>query len=137
MPFDHDSKGDSRNAQNSIGYPVRAGGRQHAGGRLRRRCAGHAGPGRAGSDRSRRAAEAPAEEATEAPAAAEEATAEPTEEAAAEAAATAEASETPVVLVAPAEVMEGRTPVRWYVGLGTGTDPAQIEMQQKVVEELQ
>jgi multiple sugar transport system substrate-binding protein len=85
------------------------------------------------------AAAAPAEEATEAPAAeaaAEEATAEPTEEAAAEPAATAEASETPVVLVAPAEVMEGRIPVRWYVGLGSGTDPAQIEVQQKVVDDF-
>jgi multiple sugar transport system substrate-binding protein len=80
---------------------------------------------------------APAAPAAEEAAAPEAAPAEATEAAAEEAAAeapAAEAVETPVVLVAPAEVMEGRIPVRWYVGLGSGTDPQQIAVQQAVVD---
>lgn len=79
------------------------------------------------------AAPAPAEEAAATEAAPAEATEAAAEEAAADAPA-AEAVETPVVLVAPAEVMEGRIPVRWYVGLGSGTDPQQIAVQQAVVD---
>lgn len=85
------------------------------------------------------AAEAPAEEAAaEAPA--EEAAAEeaPAEEAAAEEAPAAEA--VPEATVAPTPtpyaVIEGRTQVRWFVGLGTGTDAPQQEVQHRVVEEF-
>lgn len=83
---------------------------------------------------------APAEQAAAPTEAAPEATAAPAEEAAPADAATEEATpeavETPIVLVAPAEVMEGRIPVRWYVGLGTGTDPAQIPTEQAVVDKF-
>ena len=77
------------------------------------------------------ATEAPAAEATEAPAeaATEEATEAPTEAPAAEAAATeAPPTATPVVL------MEGRTPIRWFIGLGSGTDAQQQEAQHAVVD---
>ncbi|HYN88485.1 MAG TPA: extracellular solute-binding protein, partial [Ardenticatenaceae bacterium] len=60
--------------------------------------------------------EAPAEEATEAP----EAEAAPTEE--------------PTVLQTAVPAEEGKVQVRWFVGLGTGTDPAQIEVENQVVE---
>ncbi len=65
------------------------------------------------------AAEAPA---AEAPAAEEPAAEEPAAE---------EPEPTPTVVI-----MEGRTQIRWFVGLGTGTDPAQIEVQQRVVDEF-
>ena len=32
--------------------------------------------------------------------------------------------------------MSGRTQVRWYVGLGTGTDPAQVPTEQEVVKKF-
>ena len=35
-----------------------------------------------------------------------------------------------------AALAAGKTPVRWFVGLGTGTDPAQQEVQKAVVEEF-
>lgn len=81
------------------------------------------------------AEEAPAEEAAAEEAPAEEATPEPAAEEAtpelspADATATASAP----LVVAAAEV-EGKANVRWYVGLGSGTDPQQVEAQQAVVE---
>lgn len=83
------------------------------------------------------ATEAPAEEAAaeEEEAAAEEATPEPAAEEAtpelspADATATASAP----LVVAAAEV-EGKANVRWFVGLGSGTDAQQIAAQQAVVE---
>jgi multiple sugar transport system substrate-binding protein len=41
----------------------------------------------------------------------------------------------PEPTAAPAETTE-KTQVRWFVGLGTGTDPAQQEIQQQVVKEF-
>jgi len=80
-------------------------------------------------------AEAEAAPAEEEAAVEEEATPEPAAEEAtpelspADATATASAP----LVVAAAEV-EGKANVRWYVGLGTGTDPVQIEVQQAVVD---
>ena len=87
------------------------------------------------------AADAPAEAATEAPAAeapaAEAAATEaPAEEAAAE---EAPAAEVPAPEAAPTVAVEidpNRVQVRWFVGLGTGTDPQQQEVQNAVVEEF-
>ena len=94
------------------------------------------------------AAPAPAEQATTEAATeatpeatAEEATAEATtEEATTEAAAEATAVATPTVpapiISTPDPSMSGRTQVRWYVGLGTGTDPAQVPTEQEVVKKF-
>ena len=95
---------------------------------------GGAAPAAPAAPAEEAAAEAPAEEAAaEAPA--EEA---PAEEAAAEEAPAEEAA--PEATVAPTPtpiaVMEGRTQVRWFVGLGTGTDAQQQEIQHQVVEEF-
>ncbi len=84
------------------------------------------------------ATEAPAAE----PTATEEVAAEPTEEVAAEPEATLTAEEQAAVAsAAAAEAMaaaeaSGKTAIRWFVGLGTGTDPAQIEIQQAVVDDF-
>jgi multiple sugar transport system substrate-binding protein len=78
------------------------------------------------------AAEAPAVEAPAAEAAATEA---PAEEAAAE----APAAEEPAAAEAMTETVEidpNRVQVRWFVGLGSGTDPQQQAVQQEVVEEF-
>jgi multiple sugar transport system substrate-binding protein len=67
--------------------------------------------------------EAPA--ATEPPAATEAPTEAPTE------------GPTPTLTLYPtAAPMAGRTQVRWYIGLGTGTDPVQLEAEQKVVDDF-
>ena len=84
------------------------------------------------------AAEAPAAEApaAEAPAAEAAATEAPAEEAAAE---EAPAAEVPAPEAAPTEVVvidPDRIQVRWFVGLGTGTDPQQQEVQKAVVDEF-
>ena len=42
---------------------------------------------------------------------------------------------TPGVLFKSEPTMPDRTPVRWYVGLGAGSDPAVIEAQAQLVEE--
>jgi multiple sugar transport system substrate-binding protein len=68
---------------------------------------------------------APAEEATEAPA--EEATEAPAE---------AEATPTPGILIAGEATMPDRTPVRWYVGLGAGSDQPLLIAQQELVDEF-
>lgn len=76
------------------------------------------------------AVEEPAAEATEAPA---------EEEAAAEEPAAEEPTPTPdpsIPLVAAAEEVEGKANVRWFVGLGTGTDAPQIAAQQQVVADF-
>jgi multiple sugar transport system substrate-binding protein len=70
--------------------------------------------------------EAPAEEPTAAPET--EATLTPEEQAAQASAAAAEA-------VAAAEAA-GKTPIRWFIGLGSGTSPDQVEAQLKVVDEF-
>ena len=76
--------------------------------------------------------------ATEAPAAVEEVATE--EPAAVEPEATLTAEEQAVIAsAAAAEAVEaakasGKTAIRWFVGLGTGTDPQQIEAQQAVVD---
>ncbi len=78
------------------------------------------------------AAEAPAAEAPAAEAAATEA---PAEEAAAE----APAAEEPAAAEAMTETVEidpNRVQVRWFVGLGSGTDPQQQAVQKEVVEEF-
>ena len=84
------------------------------------------------------AMEEPTEEVMEEPT--EEVMEEPTEEVAAEPEATltaeeqaAQASAAAAEAVAAAEA-SGKTPIRWFVGLGTGTDPQQIEAQQAVVD---
>jgi multiple sugar transport system substrate-binding protein len=43
-------------------------------------------------------------------------------------------ADTPIV--APATDVAGKTTVRWFVGLGTGTDAGQLEVEQKVVDEF-
>ena len=43
-------------------------------------------------------------------------------------------ADTPIV--APATDVPGKTTVRWFVGLGTGTDPAQVELEQKVISDF-
>jgi multiple sugar transport system substrate-binding protein len=78
--------------------------------------------------------QAPAE-ATEAPAEATEAPAEATE-APAEGAAT-EVPATPTLTPYPVASCEaGKTCVRWFVGLGTGTDAPQIKTQEEVVADF-
>ena len=70
---------------------------------------------------------APTTAAAEAPtAAAEAATAAP------------EPSPTPIVIVDPNAVKAdpNKTQIRWFVGLGTGTDPEQLPVEQKVVEDF-
>ncbi len=74
-------------------------------------------------------AEAPAEESAEAEATPEPAAEEAPELSEADATATALA---PLVVAAPE--VEGKANVRWYVGLGTGTNAVQIEAQQAVVD---
>jgi len=71
---------------------------------------------------------APAPAAEEAAPAAEEAAAE--EEVAAEEATTSE-EEAPA-----AEASGDKVQIRWFVGLGTGTDPEQQAVQQEVVDEF-
>jgi multiple sugar transport system substrate-binding protein len=76
--------------------------------------------------------------ATEAPAAAEEPTAAPEPEpmatlTAAEQAAQASAAAAEAVKAAQAA---GKIPVRWFVGLGTGTSPDQIAVQEQVVADF-
>lgn len=72
------------------------------------------------------AAPAPAEQpAKEEPAEALAATEEPAAEAPA-------ATEEPAAEVA----QSGKVQIRWFVGLGTGTDPAQVEVEKKVVEDF-
>src|SRR5689334_21577353 len=76
----------------------------------------------------------PTTAAAEAPTAAAEA---PT--AAAEAATAApEPSPTPIVIVDPNAVKAdpNKTQIRWFVGLGTGTDPEQLPIEQKIVEDF-
>jgi multiple sugar transport system substrate-binding protein len=81
------------------------------------------------------ATEAPAEEAAAEEAVAEEATPEPAAEEATPELSPADATATASApLVVAAEEVEGKANVRWYVGLGTGTDPLQIEAQQAVVD---
>ena len=80
-----------------------------------------------------------AEEPTAAPAA-EEPTATPEAAPAAEPTLTAE-EQAAAAGAAAQEAMEkakaaGKIPVRWFVGLGTGTDPAQQEVQKAVVEKF-
>jgi len=71
-------------------------------------------------------------ETTEAPVADATATTEaPVADATATAAATATLTPYPV-----AECAAGKTCVRWFVGLGTGTDPAQITTQEEVVKDF-
>jgi multiple sugar transport system substrate-binding protein len=96
------------------------------------------------------AAPAPAATAAPAPApttapAAEAPTAEPTaaaapaaEPTAAAEAPTAEASPTPIVIVDPNVVKAdpNKVQIRWFVGLGTGTDPEQVPIEQKVVDDF-
>ncbi|MFL5805812.1 MAG: extracellular solute-binding protein [Roseiflexaceae bacterium] len=45
---------------------------------------------------------------------------------------------TPIVIVDPNAVKAdpNKVQVRWFVGLGTGTDPNQVELEQKVVEQF-
>lgn len=78
---------------------------------------------------------APAEEA--APAEAAPAEAAPAEAAPTEAPAEPAASEavTDTAAAAPADAGD-RVTVRWYIGLGTGGDPQQMEVQQAVVDEF-
>ncbi|HSN75485.1 MAG TPA: hypothetical protein VL334_10445, partial [Anaerolineae bacterium] len=76
--------------------------------------------------------EAPAEEAAPTEAPAEEPTLTPEEQDAADvAAAAAKAAED----MAAAEAA-GKIPVRWFVGLGTGTDPQQVAVQEEVVADF-
>lgn len=75
-------------------------------------------------------AEATTEAATEATTT-EEATAEATEEAAA-----ATPTEPAPIVSTPDPAFAGRTQVRWYVGLGTGTDPAQVPTEEEVVKKF-
>jgi multiple sugar transport system substrate-binding protein len=91
------------------------------------------------------AAEQPtAAPAAEQPTAAEQpatAAAAPTQESAAPTEAPAEAENptpTQVVIVDPNAVKAdpNKVQVRWFVGLGTGTDPEQVEVEQKVVEQF-
>jgi multiple sugar transport system substrate-binding protein len=91
-------------------------------------CGGGAAPAPAPAEQA--TAEATTEEAT-AEAAAEEAT----EEAAAEeAAADATPTEQAPIVSTPDPALAGRTQVRWFVGLGTGTDPAQVPTEEAVVK---
>lgn len=88
----------------------------------------------AGSGETVQATEAPAEEpmeeATEAPAE------EPMEEATEAPAEEPEATPTPGTLFAGTATMPDRTPVRWYVGLGAGSDQPQLVAQQEFVKEF-
>src|SRR5688572_14379531 len=74
-----------------------------------------------------------------APAADAPATAAPAEEQAAEPAEAPAEEEAAEPTEAPAEeeaeaAEPGQVEIRWFVGLGTGTDPAQVEVENKVVE---
>ena len=52
-------------------------------------------------------------------------------------AATAAPSLTPTLTPYPLATAEaGRVQVRWYIGLGTGTDPAQLAVEQSVVDDF-
>lgn len=104
-------------------------------------CGGAAEPAAPAAPAEVAATEAPAaveEVATEAPAAVEEVATE--EPAAVEPEATLTAEEQAVIAsAAAAEAVEaakasGKTPIRWFVGLGTGTDPQQVEAQQAVAD---
>ncbi|MGE5377302.1 MAG: ABC transporter substrate-binding protein [Bacteroidota bacterium] len=78
------------------------------------------------------ATEAPSQ-ATEAPAA----TAAPTEAATQAPAATEAPAATPTLTPYPiAECQAGKTCVRWFIGLGTGTDPVQLDAEQSVVDDF-
>jgi len=88
---------------------------------------------------------APAAPATEAPAAAPAATEAPAAAAATEAPAAAPAATEAPTAVPPtptltpypvADCQAGKTCVRWFVGLGTGTDPGQITIQEEVVADF-
>ena len=112
-------------------------------------CGGGAAPAPAQQAATTEATEAVAE-ATEAAteeafaeAATEEAATEEaaTEEAAAEEAATEEApaptATTPAPIIStPDPAFAGRTQVRWFVGLGSGTDPQQVPTEQAVVDKF-
>jgi multiple sugar transport system substrate-binding protein len=83
------------------------------------------------------ATDAPVAEATEEPAgeATEEPAGEATEEPAADATATTEMTPTPSPYpIATAEA--GKTQIRWFVGLGTGTNAEQITAQEQVVADF-
>jgi multiple sugar transport system substrate-binding protein len=83
------------------------------------------------------ATDAPVAEATEEPAgeATEEPAGEATEEPAADATATTEMTPTPSPYpIATAEA--GKTQIRWFVGLGTGTNAEQITAQEEVVADF-
>ena len=73
------------------------------------------------------------EEPTEAPAGEPTATTEAAVEATATTAVEATPTLTPYVV---AKCEGGKTCVRWFVGLGTGTDPAQITTQEEVVKDF-
>lgn len=87
---------------------------------------------------------APAQQAATTEATAEAATEEATAEAATEEAATEEAATeeaaaaTPTpqapVISTPDPALAGRTQVRWFVGLGSGTDPQQVPTEEAVVK---
>jgi len=84
-----------------------------------------------------------APEATSAPApttaaAAPTAAAEAPTAAAEAATAAPEPSPTPIVIVDPNAVKAdpNKVQIRWFVGLGTGTDPEQVPVEQKVVEDF-
>ena len=79
------------------------------------------------------AEEEPAEEPAEEAPAEEEPAEEPAEEAPAE---EPEATPTPGILIAGEATMPDRTPVRWYVGLGAGSDQPQLVAQQELVDEF-
>ena len=109
-------------------------------------CGGGAAPAPAQQAATTEATEAATEavaEATEEAATAEAATEEAateeaaTEEAATEEAATEEAATPtpqPTVVSTPDPAFAGRTQVRWFIGLGSGTDPQQIPTEEAVVK---
>ncbi len=80
----------------------------------------------------------PAPAPTEAPATAAPATEAPqATEAPATAAATEAPAATPTLTPYPiAECQSGKTCIRWFVGLGTGTDPVQISAEEAVVKDF-
>jgi multiple sugar transport system substrate-binding protein len=93
-------------------------------------CGGGAAPAPAApADQAATEATAEATEATT-----DEAAAEATEAPAEDAAAAATPTEPAPIVSTPDPALAGRTQVRWYVGLGTGTDPAQVAVQQEVVQ---
>jgi multiple sugar transport system substrate-binding protein len=84
----------------------------------------------------------PAPVATDVPVAADTATTEPVagdtatpEPVAGDETATPEATAT-VTPYPTTAVIDGMTPVRWFIGLGTGTDPVQLTAEQSVVDDF-